>query len=36
MSGGYTHITLAQLTIEEVSYCGEGLLYADTKLALSY
>jgi len=36
MSGGYTHITLAQLAIEEVRYRQEGLLHEDAKLALGY
>lgn len=34
MSGGYTHITLAQLAIEEVRNRREGLLHADAKHAL--
>lgn len=34
MSGGYTHITLAQLAIEEVRNRADGLLYAEAKRAL--
>lgn len=34
MSGGYTHITVAQLAIEEAVYRTEGLLHADAKQAL--
>lgn len=34
MSGGYTHITLAQLAIEEVCFRREGLLHDDAKMAL--
>lgn len=36
MSGGYTHITLAQLAIEEVCNRREGLLHNDAKKALGY
>jgi hypothetical protein len=36
MSGGYTHITLAQLAIEEVRSRREGLLHDDAKRALGY
>lgn len=36
MSGGYTHITLAQLAIEEVRNRREGLLHDDAKRALGY
>ncbi len=36
MSGGYTHVTLAQLAIEEVRYRREGLLHDDAKQALGY
>lgn len=36
MSGGYTHITLAQLAIEEVRNRREGLLHNDAKKALGY
>lgn len=36
MSGGYTHITLAQLAIEEVRNRREGLLHDDAKNALGY
>ncbi len=36
MSGGYTHITLAQLAIEEVCFKREGLLHDDAKQALGY
>jgi hypothetical protein len=36
MSGGYTHITLAQLAIEEVCCRKEGLLHDDAKQALGY
>lgn len=36
MSGGYTHITLAQLAIEEVRNRREGLLHNDAKRALGY
>lgn len=34
MSGGYTHITLAQLAIEEAKHHREGLLHDDAKQAL--
>lgn len=34
MSGGYTHITLAQLAIDEVRNRREGLLHRDAKKAL--
>lgn len=34
MSGGYTHITLAQLAIEEACFKREGLLHDDAKHAL--
>ena len=34
MSGGYTHITLAQLAIEEICFRREGLLHDDAKQAL--
>lgn len=34
MSGGYTHITLAQLAIEEVRNRADGLLHAEAKRAL--
>ncbi len=34
MSGGYTHITLAQLAIEEVRNSREGGLHHDAKRAL--
>lgn len=34
MSGGYTHITIAQLAIEEAIYRREGLLHDDAKQAL--
>lgn len=34
MSGGYTHITLAQLTIEEVRNRADSLLHAEAKRAL--
>lgn len=34
MSGGYTHITLAQLAIEEARNRREDLLHADAKKAL--
>ncbi|MGZ5026157.1 MAG: zinc dependent phospholipase C family protein [Methylobacter sp.] len=36
MSGGYTHITLAQLAIEEVRNRRDGLLHSDAKRALGY
>lgn len=36
MSGGYTHITLAQLAIEEARNRREGLLHGDAKRALGY
>lgn len=36
MPGGYTHITLAQLAIEEVRNRREGLLHDDAKRALGY
>ncbi len=36
MSGGYTHITLAQLAIEEVRNRRAGLLHSDAKQALGY
>lgn len=36
MSGGYTHITLAQLAIEEARNRREGLLHNDAKQALGY
>lgn len=36
MSGGYTHITLAQLAIEEVRNRREGLLHSDARRALGY
>lgn len=36
MSGGYTHITLAQLAIEEVRNRRPGLLHDDAKQALGY
>ena len=36
MSGGYTHITLVQLAIEEVRNRHEGLLHNDAKKALGY
>lgn len=36
MSGGYTHITLAQLAIEEARIRREGLLHKDAKQALGY
>jgi hypothetical protein len=36
MSGGYTHITLAQLAVEEVRNRREGLLHNDAKKALGY
>lgn len=36
MSGGYTHITLAQLAIEEACFKHDGLLHNDAKLALGY
>lgn len=34
MSGGYTHITLAQLVIEEACHHRDGLLHQDAKQAL--
>lgn len=36
MSGGYTHITLAQLAIEEILNRRENLLHKDAKQALGY
>ena len=36
MSGGYTHVTLTQLAIEEVCFRREGLLHDDAKRALGY
>lgn len=36
MSGGYVHITLAQLAIEEARNRREGLLHSDAKQALGY
>ena len=36
MSGGYTHITLAQLAIEEACFKREGLLHDDARRALGY
>ncbi len=34
MSGGYTHVTLTQLAIEEACFRREGLLHDDAKHAL--
>ena len=36
MSGGYTHVTLTQLAIEEACFRREGLLHDDAKHALGY
>lgn len=36
MSGGYTHITLAQLAIEEAIHRREGLLHDDARRALGF
>ncbi|MGZ5028576.1 MAG: zinc dependent phospholipase C family protein, partial [Methylobacter sp.] len=36
MSGGYTHITLAQLAIDEVRNRRDGLLHDDARRALGY
>lgn len=36
MSGGYTHITLAQFAIEEAMHRRPGLLHEDARLALGY
>lgn len=36
MSGGYTHITIAQLAIEEATHRRDGLLHNDAKMALGF
>ena len=35
MSGGYTHITVAQFAVEEARFRREGLMHGDAKRALA-